>query len=229
MGLPPQSASLKSRSSRSRLHQSTQGHLNPYRLYRQYMHLKVSCLSSTHKAFPLEPLHSMPPQTPRPSHWSNDAGTSFRNPWPSAQAPTWSEMVSGGGLVGWAKREDQLVEHDKSREIKVVEPDWGMGRGATARSGRGDRENGKEAKIVAEQQGKGLLLGTWLGHAGAFVEIPLERGKDGQARSAKLLFDPIFSGTAGPAACTGPKRYRKSPCEVDDLPGCDCVFISHNQ
>jgi N-acyl-phosphatidylethanolamine-hydrolysing phospholipase D len=83
-------------------------------------------------------------------------------------------------------------------------------------------------------------LGTWLGHASAFVEMPLSRaggagsdreGDSGQreTRTAKLLFDPIFSGRAGPTAYTGPARIRASPCEVEDLPGCDCVFISHNQ
>ena len=73
--------------------------------------------------------------------------------------------MSGGGMLGWAKHEKELKDDGQSREIKVVEPDWGRGRGATARGGRGDRENVRNGL----RQGVELLLGTWLGHAGAFV------------------------------------------------------------
>lgn len=161
---------------------------------------------------------------PRPSHWANDDGTSFKNPWPSGQAPTLTEMVQGGSIVSWAKSHHSLAEDSKSRDIKVVTPDWGEGKGATARGNRGDRfDKHANTKKTA------LMMGTWLGHAGAFVEMPITEGRDGKRRTAKFLFDPIFSGRAGPTQYTGPARYRASPCEVEDLPGCAAVFISHNQ
>lgn len=160
---------------------------------------------------------------PRPSHWANDEGTAFKNPWDSAQAPTLGEMISGGSIVSWAKSHHALKEDDRSRDIKVVEPDWGEGKGATARDGRGDRF----VKDVGVKHG--VMAGTWLGHAGAFVEMPIAQDRHGKPRTAKFLFDPIFSGRAGPTQYTGPARYRASPCEVEDLPGCAAVFISHNQ
>ncbi|KAK4054571.1 Protein-lysine N-methyltransferase efm4 [Microbotryomycetes sp. JL201] len=162
----------------------------------------------------------------KPSHWANDNGTAFKNPWPSAQVPTLHEMWSGGSVVGWAKPRHKLESDRRAREIQVVQPDWGEGRGATARSDRGDRFT----RTTHDPNHRGqLMMGTWLGHAGAFVEMPW--GHDGLKRhqnTFKMLFDPIFSGRAGPTQYTGPARYRPSPCEVQDLPGCEALFISHN-
>ncbi|KAM0791247.1 hypothetical protein ACM66B_005725 [Microbotryomycetes sp. NB124-2] len=161
-----------------------------------------------------------------PEHWANEQGTAFKNPWPSAQVPTLHEMWSGGSVVGWAKPRHKLESDRRAREIKVVKPDWGEGRGATAISDRGDRFM---RTAHDNQGGSRLMMGTWLGHAGAFVEMPW--GHDGlkrQQNTFKMLFDPIFSGRAGPTQYTGPARYRPSPCEVADLPGCEALFISHN-
>lgn len=108
---------------------------------------------------------------------------------------------------------NKLHGHEHARPVEVVTPDWGS------------------AKLKAKQLNKSdCIIGTWLGHAGALVEVPLPgtgTSSDGQA-SAWLLFDPIFSWRAGPTGYTGPSRLKPNPCSIEDLPGCDAVFISHN-
>ncbi|GAA5877148.1 hypothetical protein JCM3774_003315 [Rhodotorula dairenensis] len=172
---------------------------------------------------------------------------SFKNPWPSAGAPTASELLFGGSWLGWPKL--HLNKHPKARELQVLEPgDFG-----TAKV--------RELKEMAKGLGKGDKVGfaraTWLGHAGMYVQIPLETPVDpvsafrhlsvsgsgeehkrlavGDAHDAEqqgstlhLLFDPIFSERAGPTSYTGPGRIRPSPCAVDELPGVHAVLISHN-
>ncbi|XP_041833736.1 N-acyl-phosphatidylethanolamine-hydrolyzing phospholipase D isoform X2 [Melanotaenia boesemani] len=59
---------------------------------------------------------------------------------------------------------------------------------------------------------------TWLGHATVLVEM------DG----VNILTDPIFSQRASPVQFMGPKRYRESPCTVEQLPRIDAVVISHS-
>ncbi|QDS69377.1 hypothetical protein FKW77_004440 [Venturia effusa] len=147
----------------------------------------------------------------RPSHWANNAGTAFKNPWPSANPPTWSETFQLSFPFGLYPT---LDKHSHARKIDVVEPDWG------------------QASLKAQDIDKGAkdcVIGTWLGHAGALVEFtPLISSGGGKERSVYLLLDPIFSERAGPTAYTGPSRFKKSPCQISDLPGCDAVFISHN-
>ncbi|XP_074644090.1 N-acyl-phosphatidylethanolamine-hydrolyzing phospholipase D-like [Tubulanus polymorphus] len=59
---------------------------------------------------------------------------------------------------------------------------------------------------------------TWLGHACVLVQL------DGFT----VLTDPVFSERCSPIGFIGPKRYRDSPCEIDELPRIDAVVISHN-
>ena len=160
----------------------------------------------------------------RPAHHANDSGTAFKNPWPSAYPPTLTELRSQPFPFGWSRPLAELRKHPKAHELRVVKPDWG--------------------KAALEKMGlerDKCVLGTWLGHAGVLVEMPLE-GTQGTAlaggliadpagrrnKSLWMLFDPIFSTRAGPVQWTGPRRMRESPCKVGDLPGCDIVFISHN-
>ncbi|SGY21131.1 BQ5605_C016g08200 [Microbotryum silenes-dioicae] len=156
----------------------------------------------------------------RPAHHANDSKSSFKNPWPSASAPSFSEMLSGGLPIGFPHR--HLHEHPRARALQVLKPDWGA-----AKLSHGSSQTHTPCEGMNKQ---GKLLGTWLGHASAWCEVPLVDGERGKAepRSVKLLFDPIFSGRAGPTAYTGPTRLKDSPCQVDELPGCDAVFISHN-
>ncbi|XP_059140715.1 N-acyl-phosphatidylethanolamine-hydrolyzing phospholipase D-like [Physella acuta] len=58
----------------------------------------------------------------------------------------------------------------------------------------------------------------WVGHATSLVQL------DG----ITLLTDPIFSDRCSPFQWLGEKRYRPTPCTVDQLPNIDCVLISHN-
>ncbi|GFO28856.1 N-acyl-phosphatidylethanolamine-hydrolyzing phospholipase d [Plakobranchus ocellatus] len=58
----------------------------------------------------------------------------------------------------------------------------------------------------------------WVGHATSLVQF------DGII----LLTDPIFSDRKSPSQLIGPKRYRKPPCTISELPNIDCVLISHN-
>uniref|UniRef100_A0A9L0TMR5 N-acyl-phosphatidylethanolamine-hydrolyzing phospholipase D n=1 Tax=Equus caballus TaxID=9796 RepID=A0A9L0TMR5_HORSE len=59
---------------------------------------------------------------------------------------------------------------------------------------------------------------TWLGHATVMVEMD----------ELVLLTDPVFSSRASPSQYVGPKRFRRPPCTVNELPRVDAVLISHN-
>lgn len=134
----------------------------------------------------------------RPSHHANDEGTAFKNPWPSAEAPTWAELLQTKFPLGWY--DDLAKKHARTRDVKVVIPDWG----------------------AADLNSRGLkrercIVGTWLGHAGVIAELPLE-GSAGN-KSFWVVYDPIFSLRAGPTQYTGPQRLKPTPCQVTDLPG----------
>ncbi|KUJ06836.1 Metallo-hydrolase/oxidoreductase [Mollisia scopiformis] len=159
---------------------------------------------------------TQPPQadtTPNvPSHHLNAFGTAFKNPWPSAEKPTVTELLENKFPLGWY--ESYAKKHPGTQDVKVVAPDWGASN---------LKKNGLDrAKCV---------IGTSLGHAGVITELPLEgtaNGADGVKESFWIVYDPIFSERAGPTPFTGPKRMRPPPCQVTDLPGCDVVMISHN-
>lgn len=162
---------------------------------------------------------STPP--PPPPHHAPNGG--FRNPWPSAQVPTWTEIISGGNPLSWAH--SNLHAHDKAKRIKVVRPDWGLALADPA-----------PVTLLAPGAGP-RLLATWLGHAAAFVQVPLARrtnkGKEAgvsvSEERVSVLFDPMFSARAGPTSYTGPSRINQLPCAVEDIPACEIVCISHNQ
>lgn len=150
------------------------------------------------------------PKPPRPAHHANDIGTAFQNPWDSATAPSWTELLYKKSFpLEWYR--DGFTGHAKARKLDVVVPDWG-----------------KSACKLRGLQKEKCIVGTWLGHAAALVELPLPLPSGGKDGSTYFLFDPIFSYRAGPTQYTGPARFNKTPCTVADLPGCDVVFISHN-
>ncbi|KAG9004387.1 hypothetical protein FRB94_002405 [Tulasnella sp. JGI-2019a] len=136
----------------------------------------------------------------KPSHHTP---TGFRNPWHSALPPSWSEALSNPLPLEWAKA--YLKIHPEIEDLKVMTPDWGVGKGGTD-----------------------SLRATWFGHATVFVEMPSVPTGPSSDHTAKILFDPIFSSRAGPTQYTGPRRILPAPCQVKDLPGCDIVCISHN-
>lgn len=160
------------------------------------------------------------PLKTHPPHHANNSANSFTNPWPSAQLPTWGEMLSRPFPVSLYKFHHH--SEAKSHSIKVVQPDWG-------------------ASTLNKRQLKksDCVIGTWLGHASALVEFPVETSSPSgsetpthahstSSRSMYLLFDPIFSHRAGPTAYSGPSRINPPPSQISDLPGCDMVLISHN-
>jgi len=63
---------------------------------------------------------------------------------------------------------------------------------------------------------------TWLGHATVLIQL------DG----ASVLTDPVFSDSVGPPYLRHlpgvPRRYRRCPCTVEELPCIDAVVISHS-
>lgn len=138
----------------------------------------------------------------RPAHWANDAGTSFKSPWPSADKPTWAELMQAKFPLGWY--EDLKAKHPGTKDVKVVRPDWGE----------------SDLKKRGLQRGR-CIVGTTLGHAGVITELPLEgtRRENGEKESFWVVYDPIFSLRAGPTQYTGPERLRAPPCQVTDLPG----------
>jgi N-acyl-phosphatidylethanolamine-hydrolysing phospholipase D len=168
----------------------------------------------------------------RPAHHANNSATLFQNPWPSADKPSWSELLTISNPLSWYNNHN-LHENPQAREIQVLKPDWGT-------SSLKNRGLEKEKCVI----------GTWLGHAGVMVEIPVEGIQDvnpsgtssrvstgysasslpgeGGKKSLWILFDPIFSTRAGPNQYTGPSRMKPTPCQASDLPACDAVLISHN-
>lgn len=147
----------------------------------------------------------------------NDTKTQFKNPWPSAQKPTWAELWGMSSPISWSQ---DLINNPKAQAVDVVVPDWG-------------------AQSIEEQKLEDVksIVGTWLGHASAMVQMPIQGAirkcssgvGDVKGRiNLWVLFDPIFSSRAGPTQYTGPKRLRPPPCSVEDVPACDAVVISHN-
>ena len=60
---------------------------------------------------------------------------------------------------------------------------------------------------------------TWLGHATLLVQM----------EGINILTDPMFSTCCGPLNLPlVPKRQRKVPCSIAELPRIDAVIISHN-
>ncbi len=66
--------------------------------------------------------------------------------------------------------------------------------------------------------GIGSIGVTWLGHASCMVRIWNKR----------FLFDPMFSDYMSPVHGFGQRRFRDPVVRVEDLPGIDAVFISHD-
>eukprot|EP01111_Echinosteliopsis_oligospora_P013446 TRINITY_DN4828_c0_g1_i1.p1 TRINITY_DN4828_c0_g1~~TRINITY_DN4828_c0_g1_i1.p1 ORF type:complete len:350 (-),score=78.01 TRINITY_DN4828_c0_g1_i1:27-1076(-) len=59
---------------------------------------------------------------------------------------------------------------------------------------------------------------TWIGHASMYVQM----------EGVNIMTDPVFSDRCSPVQFAGPRRYRKTPCKIQELPKPDIVLISHN-
>jgi N-acyl-phosphatidylethanolamine-hydrolysing phospholipase D len=120
------------------------------------------------------PWFSSPLLNNRPSHYANDSATAFKNPWPSAKALIFAELLQAKFLLGCYK--DLAKKHPGTKDISVIMPDWGTS----------DLEkNG----LNRERS----IIGIMLGYTGIITEFPLEGGK-----SFWVIYDPIFLLRAGP-------------------------------
>ncbi|KAI0290195.1 Metallo-hydrolase/oxidoreductase [Multifurca ochricompacta] len=91
--------------------------------------------------------------------------------------------------------------------VTVVKPDWGR---------------------LAAQHIEPNLKATWLGHASFLVEFPHTAAANPNDEPPRVLFDPIFSDSAGPSPWVGIRRRLPPPCTVAELPEFQFVAYSHN-
>lgn len=62
------------------------------------------------------------------------------------------------------------------------------------------------------------LRATWLGHSTVLLEI------DGY----RVLTDPVFAERVSPFSFAGPKRFHRTPVDIEALPPLDAVIVSHD-
>ncbi|XP_052576909.1 N-acyl-phosphatidylethanolamine-hydrolyzing phospholipase D isoform X1 [Peromyscus californicus insignis] len=122
----------------------------------------------------------------------------FVNPW-----PTWKN-ISIPNVLRWLIMEKNHSsvpgsKEELDKELPVLKPYF-----VSDPEEAGVREAG--------------LRVTWLGHATLMVEMD----------ELILLTDPMFSSRASPSQYMGPKRFRRPPCTISELPRIDAVLISHN-
>ncbi|KAH8977571.1 Metallo-hydrolase/oxidoreductase [Lactarius akahatsu] len=141
-----------------------------------------------------------PPPLPPPENHDSDSDTS-PTPTDGTMAPA-SPSTAGLALPISIERVRALDPRPPHPPIKVIKPDWGR-RSSTAAS----------------------LKATWLGHASFLVEFPSRTVADELPR---VLFDPIFSDSAGPSPWVGVQRRLPPPCTVAELPEFQFVVYSHN-
>ncbi|XP_066448078.1 N-acyl-phosphatidylethanolamine-hydrolyzing phospholipase D isoform X2 [Eleutherodactylus coqui] len=122
----------------------------------------------------------------------------FSNPWPTWKAPALRNVVK---WVITEKNNSSIPssKEELDRELPIIEPYFVQHPELTGKTKNGIRI-------------------TWLGHASVMVEMD----------DLVFLTDPIFSERASPLSFAGPRRFRGSPCTVEQLPKIDAVVISHN-
>ncbi|KAK0229658.1 Metallo-hydrolase/oxidoreductase [Armillaria nabsnona] len=135
----------------------------------------------------------------RPAHWTSDKPVWFQNPWSSWRANGRMDTLS---MFAHASRNMPALPTVETLGIPVRTPTWGT-----------------------EEDHKGQIKATWLGHACFLVELPFVASL---GRGARILFDPVFSDRCSPTQFLGPKRFTEPPCKIEDIPEVDAVVISHN-
>lgn len=135
---------------------------------------------------------------PRPTHWVDDKGSAFLNPWPSWRDHSFTEFPN---LAWTMSTQSPKIPKDIDKILPVRSPIWGR----------------------AEDRHK--IQATWLGHACFFLELPVSGDAP---RGIRVLFDPVSSDRCSPSQFMGPKRYTEIPCPIESIPEVDAVVISHN-
>lgn len=178
--------------------QVTEGYLEWFCKPLQHLPLIGSYFPSRH-CTPLEYNHhkrSLPTSDVEPAY--------FLNPWPSWKSLSIADAYNAfakGAVLKLAPREDEEEDEEvHGRLVKVLQPDF---------SGGGD-----------------IPRVCWLGHAGAFLQIPWRHGSDDGM--CGVMFDPIFSKRCSPSQYFGPARFLDPPCAIDELPPVHVVCISHD-
>ncbi|KAK4212777.1 N-acyl-phosphatidylethanolamine-hydrolyzing phospholipase D [Rhypophila decipiens] len=159
----------------------------------------------------------------------------FQNPWPSWYRPTRAEVWEH---LQWGEDADSTIQLATSHLCDQAPPgpaqggllpnfndiaNWPDSNGAKATRLLSIEKPDFSFDISKTAEAKV----TWLGHASSLVQLPPLDGSVG-SRPIRCLFDPIFSMRCSPSQSAGPIRSYPPPCAVEDLPGIDVVFISHN-
>jgi len=79
------------------------------------------------------------------------------------------------------------------------------------------RENFASDRPPARVEGRDLIA-MFVNHAIVFI----------QTEELNILTDPIWANRTSPIALIGPKRYRRPPILLEDLPPIDMILLSHN-
>ncbi|KAJ6512235.1 Metallo-hydrolase/oxidoreductase [Mycena vitilis] len=143
----------------------------------------------------------------RPSHWVNDEGTAFENPWASWRQHDWRDQLY---IVFQHSKQCPVPPDNMSSLLPTRTPTWEF--------------DGEDAATK--------IKATWMGHASFYVELPARASTDGVIKSTKrgprVVFDPIFSERCSPIQWAGFKRITPPACSIQDLPEIDIVVISHD-
>ncbi|KAK3315996.1 beta-lactamase superfamily domain-containing protein [Apodospora peruviana] len=169
--------------------------------------------------------------------YPNNSAASFRNPWPSWHSPTRAEVWEH---LSWGEDQDQCIQLATSHLSDVPASPTPPEKAQRPQFGDitnwPDSNGAKAARLLSiekpdfsfNQPGDPRAKVTWLGHASMLVQFPpLDQDKPG-VQPVRCLFDPMFSMRCSPSQNAGPIRSYPPPCQVDDLPPIDAVFISHN-
>ncbi|KAG7094883.1 hypothetical protein E1B28_005690 [Marasmius oreades] len=142
----------------------------------------------------------------RPSHWVDEEGTAFKNPWKSWREHDWRDQLY---IVFKHSKQCPTAPENISELIPARKPTW----------------TGKSTDELK-------LKAMWMGHASFFVELPARScivdSTSTPSRGARILFDPLFSERCSPIQWAGFKRITPPACQVEDLPEIDVVVISHD-
>ncbi|KAK4190863.1 beta-lactamase superfamily domain-containing protein [Podospora australis] len=176
------------------------------------------------------PSWSPSPGKTRPSLQPEGSIAGFRNPWPSWHKPTKTEVFNS---LEWGADTDPCINLAATHLCEFPEPSPASKRPNFSDLEVVDSPGAKAARLLQIQKPDFLFpssvktkaTATWIGHAGALVQLPpLTEGN----RPLRFLFDPVFGMRCFPSEYFGPIRSYPPPCDVQDLPEIDAVFISHN-